>query len=221
MSDFRIKLHVEMWQSQSYWPLKGWSSPLSGLPHFTSVLLPPSGLEQFPKDLLPPLGWAWDGEWRIDSSPQNGGTDQSGWCYASNFDKLKSYLKINKPIGTSTKTSMVRTRRWIRLLECSDDKLNDFLMNRISCLQHYREAVEIVLRKKQSCVQEIIRYEEYRKKLFTESVEEISSISLLTFSNIQSLGIQLKFFEKVNIFLLSPLFVFLSLNNFSNCLYHT
>lgn len=43
-------------QAQNYWPIKGWSSPLSGCAHYTCQLIPGGGSENFPDDLSPPPG---------------------------------------------------------------------------------------------------------------------------------------------------------------------
>lgn len=53
----RIVYHDFCWlfQSQNYWPIKGWASPLSGYPHFSCVLIP-NGVETFPEDLPAPNG---------------------------------------------------------------------------------------------------------------------------------------------------------------------
>lgn len=44
-------------QAQNYWPIKGWSAPLSGTPHFACHLLPSNGCDIFPEDLPPLQGY--------------------------------------------------------------------------------------------------------------------------------------------------------------------
>lgn len=50
------KFLTDSYQAQNYWPLKGWTAPISGGAHFSSCLLPPQGADLFPDELAAPSG---------------------------------------------------------------------------------------------------------------------------------------------------------------------
>jgi len=182
-SNSKFSVQVEIWQSQNYWPLKGWTIPISGAVHFASVLLPTYGTETFPDDMNPPPGWQWIDRWSIDTSPRFGQPDNDGWYYGVSFERLNDNIKHSTAAGTTNATSIVRKRRWIRNMLCTSAEVIENIKKRIEQIHQYRSNIEASLLDKENTHKALKFYEENRSFVFAQSLNLAThgTVNTLTF----------------------------------------
>eukprot|EP01039_Chlorochromonas_danica_P002815 gene2814-3069_t len=183
---------VEIWQAQTYWPIKGWAAPLSGTPHYTCVLLSSGVTDTFPNDLLPPVGWKWVEDWSIDSSSQYGNPDGEGWLYAATFDRLHEQMRNAAATGLAAATCMVRKRRWIRTITCISTDLAIKIRDRAERVVQIRVNIEASLKNKEASLKEINVYETQRAAVFAQSLQVATQATLTSLGMLKDISNKLR-----------------------------
>eukprot|EP01031_Cornospumella_fuschlensis_P042361 gene42361-51739_t len=187
-----ITATVDIWQCQTYWPIKGWAAPLSGTPHYSCSILPNGTTDSFPNDLPPPDGWKWSDDWALDTSMQYGTPDHEGWYYATSFDRLADAMRNSQATGIASATSTVRKRRWIRSLQCTSNELAGRMKDRMDRIVQIRVRIEASLKNKEECVKEVEKYEETRSKVFATSLQQATQNTLQSLGQLKDISSRLR-----------------------------
>eukprot|EP01038_Epipyxis_sp_PR26KG_P014652 gene14652-19685_t len=194
MESSKIDGSVEMWQSQSYWPLTGWGIPMGFSSQFTcSVLpIPPSNTDSVPENMSPPTGWEWTADWQVDKSDRYGQPDLEGWYLASTFERLGDQLKTCTGSGTYNKTSLVRKRRLQRPMKCVSPEIIEQIKSRSDRIMKIRICIESAIREKEEIVKKVEIYEDKRTIVFSQSLHLATQGTLNTLSILKDLLTKLR-----------------------------
>eukprot|EP00898_Chlorokybus_atmophyticus_P001275 jgi/Chlat1/2148/Chrsp17S02730 len=111
LEDTKREVVEEVFENQRYIPIKGWGSKGHFLPTDRKHWSWRDGSHSSEEFVEPPLpeDWSWTSEWRVETT---GHVDKEGWCYASDFPKLRY-----PPSESARKKGIldfVRRRRWVR-----------------------------------------------------------------------------------------------------------
>jgi hypothetical protein len=164
----------ELWQNQTYIPIKGWGAPFTGIDHYTDASGSISHSNWDFPDLPVLPGWKWTTKWTIDTSHSFGATDSDGWAYETTFDRLIDSIKSCKSSGTNVTTSIVRRRRYIRMRTCVTAEATAQLRARTAALLAIRNKFDIALLEKKTDYALTMQYERERKRICGDSWEKMS-----------------------------------------------
>ena len=163
----------EVWQNQTYLPIKGWGAPFTGPDHYTDL----SGGKSYSNWDFPELtvlpGWQATTKWTIDKSHSFGATDPDGWAYETTFDRLIDDIKACKTSSVNKSTSIVRRRRYIRTRVCVTPEATAKMRARTTALLAIKNKFDLALLEKKTDYGNIMQYERERRKLCGDSWEKI------------------------------------------------
>lgn len=196
----------ELWQNQTYIPIKGWGAPFTGPDHYTDI----SGEKSFSNWDFPELtvlpGWKWTTKWTIDTSHSFGTTDSDGWAYETTFDRLIESIKACRSSGTNVTTSIVRRRRYIRMRTCVSEEATSKMRARTTALLAIRNKFDIALLEKKTDYALTMQYERERSRICGDSRKGMGESVKRCYNDIQSSVTKLEKIKLVCIFLFDSLF---------------
>jgi hypothetical protein len=172
----------EVWQTQRYWPIKGWTS-LSGFssaPQYENLY--GKVYEKLPNQELLADGWQWINEWSVDMSKSFGECDVDGWTYAATLDGLLEAFSNGNTCGEMTALSLVRRRRYVRHRICISQKVIGDMQSRIEILSAMSRNLKLALAAKEK---ELIIFQNYEKARLTVSKSGFHRINVETIQYIQ------------------------------------
>jgi hypothetical protein len=146
----------EIWQTQRYWPITGWSTTGKGQFETTNR----KTFDDLPNKEILPQGWEWMNEWTVDKSNSFGECDEDGWTYAPTMESLLEAYSNGKTVGEMTALSLVRRRRFIRSRICISFSLRESIESRMKLLMDTSQLLESHLKDKK---EEFIALKEYEK----------------------------------------------------------
>lgn len=136
--------------------------------------------------------------WKIEATANMYGQPEAdeGWYYGTSFDRLAEAMRTGKAHGITSKTSLVRKRRWIRSMICVSTDLSDLLHQRLITLGNIKRNIETMSRDKDIAVKTIKTYEENRTYVFTQSLHLATKNTLTTLSLLKDLGNKVKLLKQ-------------------------
>jgi hypothetical protein len=143
------------------------------------------------------LRWEWTDKWTVDVSSRFGQPDLEGWFYASTFDRLVEMLKTSSGIGISSKTSLVRRRRWVRPLTCVSKDLIAQIIAKSDKITKLTKNIENALNDKQQVMTTLKFYEENRSFVYSQSLHLGTQGTLNTLAILQDISNKLRSFRQV------------------------
>jgi len=141
--------------------------------------------------------WTWSGQWTVDKSNAFGPHDAEGWYYGPNFEKLAELIQKRSGAETSTKTSMVRRRRWVRTMHCSSKEVLEQIRLRVEKINLSKAHIEAAISEKQNSLQSIMFYEENRAFVFDQSLSLATQGTTATLAVLKDLFFKLKRLHEV------------------------
>ena len=187
----------EVWENQTYIPLRGWGSPYSVLSHYTDKFGEKSlSNENFPEIPIP-TGWDWSTKWTIDTSQSFGDTDIEGWCYEITFERLINSIKFNTTSKEDLSSSLVRRRRWIRERLCVSEEAKGQHQEQVDYLLSSLSKIEGAMScKKQDC-NTVVQYEKERFQAYQNTMKLFSESIHLTLQEIKEYKIRIEHMKEV------------------------
>jgi len=134
----------------------------------------------------------------VDKSNAFGPHDAEGWYYGPNFEKLAELIQKRSGAETSTKTSMVRRRRWVRTMHCSSKEVLEQIRLRVEKINLSKAHIEAAISEKQNSLQSIMFYEENRAFVFDQSLSLATQGTTATLAVLKDLFFKLKRLHEVS-----------------------
>jgi hypothetical protein len=107
-------------------------------------------------------------------------------------------IKTGVGTGVTTKTSMVRKRRWIRTVLCTSPEVLERINQRVEKIVQMRCNIEAALKNKEEVFKAVKFYEENRSFVFAQSLHLATQGTLNTLAVLKELGNKLKLFKMVS-----------------------
>lgn len=133
----------------------------------------------------------------MDKSNSFGPHDAEGWYYGPNFERLAELIQKRSGADVSTKTSLVRRRRWVRTMRCSSEGVLEQIGIRVEKINASRKNIELAISEKQNSLQSMVFYEENRAFVFDQSLGLATNGTIATLAVLKDLFFKLKRLHEV------------------------
>ena len=137
--------------------------------------------------------------WTVDKSAAFGAHDAEGWYYAPTFDRLAELIHKRTGADVATKTCLVRRRRWMRTMRCSNEAVLTHTQQRIERVSNARKHIEQIIREKEEGMRTLTFYEENRAFVYEQSLNLATQGTLGTFGVLKDLFFKVKRLYQVNL----------------------
>lgn len=142
--------------------------------------------------------WEWAGDWEVDHSKRYGECDAEGFMYGSSNDKLLESIRNKQTVGTTSSTSLVRRRCYIRPKICTSEAAREEHKKSIESYAATKSKLELSMKDKRQEMNAIVSFESSRVSNYETAVSKSSRLEELSIQTLHSIVQRLQLLRQVS-----------------------